>query len=66
MVKRLSAAIVLAFCVNAPLLAASAASNPVVVVTPPQPVWNALSKDQQSVLAPLAPEWGSIDRKSVV
>ncbi|HEX5804056.1 MAG TPA: DUF3106 domain-containing protein [Azospira sp.] len=41
--------------------ALAAEPNPVVAATPPQPTWSALSREQQSVLAPLAGEWDRME-----
>mgnify|MGYP000854583980 CR=1 FL=1 len=52
MVKKLAGVVALALCLSAPI---QAATNPVVIATPPQPTWTALSQEQQAILAPLAP-----------
>jgi hypothetical protein len=45
------------------LAAAAIAAPPTTAVigTPPQPGWNALGAQQQAILAPLAPEWDTLD-----
>jgi hypothetical protein len=58
MVKKLAGVVVLALCLSTPI---QAATNPVVIATPPQPTWAALSQEQQTILAPLAPEWNAME-----
>lgn len=59
MAKELAGALILALGLGAPAWAAP--PSPAVVVTPPQPAWNGLSKEQQAVLAPLAGEWDRME-----
>lgn len=61
MAKRFVVALAVALSLGAAGTALPAEPNPVVAATPPQPTWKALSREQQSVLAPLAGEWDRME-----
>lgn len=55
----LAAALIVTACLCGTVAAEE--PNPVVVATPPQPAWGALSAEQRTILAPLAGEWDRME-----